>query len=387
MGNSLEKAQEIVKSNFVRKGLERLPLDKCIGKTLAEDVLATMSQPPFRRSAMDGYCIRKEEVISAEDVCRLEFKVTGEIDAGDTNDYKIKEKEALRIMTGAKLPQGANLVIRQEDAVCSNGMVKFKQISNRDNICPIGEDFKKGDVLAKKGQTVDAYVLSCVAASGFTHLNVYRPLGIALISTGDELRELGEALKEGQIYNSNVVYLAARLNQYDCEIVSKVYVKDSLNEIIQAIEEASQSADYIITTGGVSVGTKDFMEQALESLGAEIMFHGIDIKPGMPTMFSVIKETPVLSLSGNPYSASAVFELLFPLFAKLQVETVLCDEYKAVRYCPRIVRGYFNGYGVHIPENQKNGVIQTGVGTNCLVYLAQGKTPLAAKSKVMISLL
>lgn len=384
---SLEKAQEIVKSNFIFKDFEKLPLEDCIGKILANDVIATMNQPPFRRSAMDGYCIHKDDYMSVDDICHHQFKVKSEIDAGDTKKYTMEKDEAFRIMTGAKLPDEANWVIRQEDVILENDMVQFKTISSRNNICPIGEDFKKGDVLAKRNQKIDAYIISCATASGITHLDVYKPLKVAVITTGDELCQIGSTLKQGQIYNSNEAYLTTRLKQCHCQIVMNVHVQDNLEQIMETINEAYHFADYIITSGGVSVGEKDLMEEAMKKLNAQILFHGIELKPGMPTMYSLIRGVPILSLSGNPYSASSIFELLFPLLTPLKMLTELHNDYKKARKVPRIVRGYFNGLDVYIPDNQKNGVIQTGVGTNCLVYLNKGEEPLLKKSEVMISLL
>lgn len=384
---TLKEAQKIIADNKKIYKTEKLPLNKCFGRILAEDVFATIHQPPFRRSAMDGYAIYKDDSMTLNQIKEYSFKVKGEIDAGDCHEYTLGKNEAYRIMTGAKLPEGANWVIRQEDSIEENHCVRFTQITKRDNICPIGEDFSKGDLLVNKNQKIDAYIISCVAASGIKELLVYKKPRVAIISTGDELCSIDKSLQSGQIYDSSSIYLSSKLKQIGCEVIFNELVKDNIDKIMEVINYCLKIADFIITTGGVSVGNKDYMEDIMIKEEAKILFHGIHVKPGMPTMFSMIDKIPILSLSGNPYSASCIFELLFPFINKIYINTVLKNSYEKKRPQLRVVRGYFNGSDVYIPDNQKNGVIKTGIGTNCLVFLPMGDMPMVSNSKVCIMLI
>lgn len=384
---SLEQANIIVAKHTRIFETIILPLEQCLDGILAEDVVASMNQPPFRRSAMDGYAVRGEDIQHCQDFKTLPFKVICEIDAGDENIYHIGSNEAVRIMTGARVPDNADFVIPQEQSDMGEDYVTFSSIPSINNIAPVGEDFKVGEIIAKKGQTVDAYLLACAAACGLKELKIYQKPNIAIISTGDELCLPSEPLKPGKIYDSNIIYLSSRLKQFHCNISIIEHVGDDLKKIMVGILKAVSTADMVITTGGVSVGKKDFLEQAVSNLHGAILFHGIDIKPGMPTMFSLVHDVPVLSLSGNPYSASAIFEWLFPFRSKIYIEAFLKRDYEKKRPCPRIVRGIYDGFSVEVVPKQQNGVMQSGVGTNCLALFPPGEDGLTAKSKVKLILL
>lgn len=384
---SLEKAEEIVRANTPVLDTERLPLMLCMGKILARDVAAAISQPPFRRSAMDGYAVRREDWGQDAVSRRLPFKVIGEIHAGCQSVPELGAYEAARIMTGGKVPDSAGVVIPQEQSDMGEDYVVFHGFSAADNIAPAGEDFKAGDVIAGKGRQVDACVLACAAASGITELDVYKSPRMAVIATGDELCPWGKPLGPGQIYDSGSVYLQARLEQFHCRVSCAEQVGDDLERIAGKIEGAVSDADMVITTGGVSVGKKDFVERAVRSLGGEILFHGICVKPGMPTMCSLVRGVSVLSLSGNPYSAAAVFEWLFPFRRKIHAEGILAREFTKRRPLPRIVRGRYRRCQVDIASNQGNGVMLPGIGANCLALLPAGEEAAAAGSRVEVLLL
>lgn len=384
---SLEKARKIIAEHSKILQSVVLPLEQCLDGILAEDIIATMNQPPFRRSAMDGYAVRKEDVRRSMEPGALPLKVICEIDAGDQRELRIGSYEAFRIMTGAKVPEGADMVIPQEKSDLGEDYVTFHSIPAADNIAPVGEDFKMGQVIAEKGQKVDSYLLSCAAASGIMELKISRRPNIVIISTGDELCLAGESLKPGQIYDSSLIYLSSRLNQFRCNVLGTEYVRDDLSAVIDMIQKWVLTADMVITTGGVSVGKKDFLEQAVSSLHGTILFHGIDIKPGMPTMFSLVCGVPVLSLSGNPYSATAIFEWLFPFRSKLYTEGSLKGNFKKKRPCPRIVRGFYDGFSVEPAIKQQNGVMQSGIGTNCLALFPAGEETLEEGRRVRVMLL
>lgn len=399
---SVERAQELIRESVGELECEYLPAEYCAGRILGEDLTASMTQPPFPRSAMDGYAVRAEDIAHASKERPCTLKVTGRLCAGMYFDGSIRSGEAVRIMTGAAVPQGADCVVRQEDTDWIPGeegadTVKIYRPSFRGScVCPAGEDFCQGEVLARKGDEADAYTVACAVAAGLIGLNVRRKLRAAVITTGDELQKPGDPLKPGQIYNSNMAYLKVRLAQMNCEAGECIQTGDSLDEICRAAEQAAKDADVIITTGGVSVGEKDLIPEILERLNAQIIFRGMEIKPGMPTIFSLVSGTPVLSLSGNPYSAFAVFELLFPVLrAKmygengevfLRKKAVAGDCFRKSSPVRRLLRGRYDGERVWFSGSQGNGQLKGGIGTNCLIEVEEGSPGVCEGDEVTVLL-
>lgn len=392
---TLEEARELICGATPPVGSERLPLVACIGRVLAEDFTALMDQPPFPRSAMDGYAVRSEDTVGACGIQPVCLEVESKVCAGDMASVALSPGKAVRIMTGGVIPKGADCVIRQEDTDYGEEMVRiYREAVPWMNYCRKGEDFSKGELLAEAGNTVDAYTVAVAAAAGRDALCVCRRIKAAVITTGDELCMPGETLGDGKIYDSNMAYLHSRLIQSGC-VASGIYAAgDDLEQICKTVMRAKETSNLVITTGGVSVGQKDLIPQAMEQMGADILFHGIAIKPGMPTMFSMLQGVPVLSLSGNPYSASAIFELLAqPLFAKMQGKkgsvlakrtAVLQNDYNKKSPARRILRGIYDGSGVHVPAEQSNGQMKAGIGSNCLVDIPAYSDRLKAGERVQI---
>ena len=298
---------------------EKVELLRSIDRILAEDVYAHVSQPPFERSAMDGYAVRSEDIWTASSSNPVCLKVIDRVCAGEVTDKSVHAGEAIRIMTGAMIPEGADCVVKQEDTDYGEEQVKiYVSLAQKMNCCPVGEDFHQGDCLGWEGEKVDAYMMASMASGGIDSVPVRRKVRAAVITTGEELMPHGQPLLPGKIYNANLAYLTGRLLQLDCNLTEGIFVGDDADKITAAVEKCAEEADVILTTGGVSVGVKDLLPEIMKKLGADILFHGIDLKPGMPTMASLYAGKPVISLSGNPFSASAVFELLMqPLLQKM----------------------------------------------------------------------
>lgn len=376
---TLEEALKIVYSHTKRCSEEEVSFYDASGRYVSEDVYASVSHPPFSRSAMDGYAVRAEEIRDASGEHPVIFPVEGVLYAGSETGTMLNKGCAMRIMTGAPIPMGADCVVRQEDTDCGSDRTEIYTAEERGKNCvPQGEDFLKGDLLLKKGSRVDAYAAAAMAAGGVPRVKVFRRPGAALLTTGDELTCPGEVLLPGKIYNSNEVYLAVRLKEMGCERTMVSAAGDNLEEICSFIEKAADQADLIITAGGVSVGAKDLLPEAIQRLGGEILFHGLDIKPGMPTMFSIYQGIPVLSLSGNPYSAAAAFEVLMqPFWAAcrgekqqvLKVQAEADERYVKKGTRRRLLRGYLENGKVRIFEKQGNTQLKSGIGSNCLVDL------------------
>lgn len=394
---SLEEAQRLICLQSKCTGIELLPIEDCIGRILAEDLHALVSHPPFPRSAMDGYALSSNTLRDAREDHPVKCSVIYKICAGQPTGRAIAEGEAVRIMTGGMIPEGADCVVPQEFTDYGEEEVSiYRKAEPGDNYCPEGEDFHAGELLAEKGMRVDSYMIAAAVAAGKESLQVYRRLRAAVITTGDELCRPGQELKTGQIYDSNMAYICSRLKELGCELNYVYCAGDNVNRICQAVMEAGKESDFIITTGGVSVGEKDLLPAVMESLHARQIFHGIRIKPGMPTMFSVYDGIPVLSLSGNPYSSSAMFELLVkPFLAKssgenrnlIEMRTVLAvmaEDYPKKSPVRRFIRGKYDGSSVWAAVQQRNGQLKAGIGSNCLIDIPEGSAELKAGDAVRI---
>lgn len=394
---TLEEAQKLIFQAGNTVEAVWCPAEKATGRILAENLEAKMMQPPFARSAMDGYALREADVRNAGPEHPSVLRVVYKTCAGDRPGRAILPGECVRIMTGAVIPEGADCVIRQEDTDYGEAAVRiYTRAALWQNCCRAGEDFLKGDILAKAGDRVDAYTAAAAVAAGHTGFRVRRKLKAAVIATGEELREAGSVLEPGQIYNSNRTYLQFRLTEAGCETVFCKTTGDDPDRIAEALQEAAAEADFVITTGGVSVGQKDQLPHVMEMLGARNVFRGLALKPGMPTLCSVLGTVPVLSLSGNPYSAFSVFELLLrPLMAGLlgadgyhyiRLRTVTASGFPKASTGRRLLRGYYDGEKVYLSGKQQNGQLTGGIGANCLADIPAGSGPVEAGMPVEIIL-
>ncbi|MDO4619361.1 MAG: molybdopterin molybdotransferase MoeA [Lachnospiraceae bacterium] len=373
-----------------------VPMEEAFGCILAEDMLAQTTQPPFRRSAMDGYALRYSDLAAAG--TPGVFPVKGILYAGDQPLDSFPEGSAVRIMTGAPIPDEADVIIPQELTDYGEKQVTIhRALPQHANCIPAGEDFRKGDVISSAGRFVDAYTVAAGVAAGIKKVSVRRRIRAAVLTTGSELRDLEQELKPGQIYNSNKAYFAARLQELGCEVIMAKSVADEVGEIREMIREAAKRADLIITTGGVSVGKRDYLPEVLENLSAETIFRGISVKPGSPTTAAHYGNTTILCLSGNPYSSIAMFEILFPYYEQkalarernrltaLTVPTV--NGYPRPCQKRRLVRGILTPEGVQIPKHQRNGQLRDGIGSNCLVELPENSQPVPAGAPVKVLLI
>lgn len=410
---TLAEARSRILSQVKSRETETRDLVDAAGFILAEDIRAPFSQPPFRRSAMDGYAVRAEDcqallqggktiqgkadtvsipadqpgdaAEAASSFVRL--KVAGEIDAGDSRRPVCEPGQAWRIMTGARVPDGADMVVQQEFTDYGMDEVAISRMMRRDNIAPVGEDFLQGDVLAHQGERLDAFRIASIAAAGIVKVPVLCRPKIALLSTGSELAEPGACLAEGQIYNSSGKYLETRLRQTCCELTDVRQLRDDSQAIEDAVRQASRISDLVITTGGVSVGERDYLAKVMDHLGAQILFHGIAVKPGMPTMAAVLDGTVILSLSGNPYSATAIFEYLFPYSEHRKTWAVTAEDYTRSRKVFQLVRGRLTEDGVQLDAHSRNGTTKVPFYANCLAELPAGGEPIPAGTKIKVLLI
>ena len=392
---SLEQALNILIDHVTHEKTERKTLEDCLGLVLSEDVYALLDMPPFSRSAQDGYALCSKDSIGATGENPVKLKVTGKIYAGDHLDVQVRPGEAVRIMTGAMVPAGADCVLRQEDTDEGEDVVQiYKEVEPGCSICFKGEEYKKGHILLHAGTKIDAAALAVASGNGIMELPVYERVKAAVVSSGSEVVEPGTPLTPGKIYNTNTIYMKARLSQLGARVMMTRTVGDDLEVMAEALKEAADQAELVVTTGGVSVGQKDLTEEALLSIGAKILFHGIAIKPGMPTLAAEKDGVLFIGLSGNPFSAAIPFEMFVREILslkmgdpdlKLRRETLTAvTGFSKNSRRRRFLRGKAEGKEVWLPDQQANGQMRSMVGCNCLIEIPAGSGPVKAGDKVEV---
>ena len=302
----LEEALNILNENVEQLDIEEVNLMDGITRILAKDVFSEIDNPPFNKSAMDGYAIKAEDSKSEEKI-----NVIDKVFAGNVCNSLVTSKTAVRIMTGAPIPSGANAVIKQEEVklIDHNYIVLNKSIKENENICFRGEDIKKGSLLVKKGKRLDYADIGIIASAGVEKINVYKLPKIALISTGDEVIDIDNKLMPGKIFNSNKYSIISRIKELGYDVSYTAHVNDSKGQIEEYISKLSKNMDLIITTGGVSVGEKDLLNESIENINGKRLFWKVKIKPGSAVLCSKVNKSLVVSLSGNPTAALTAFEL------------------------------------------------------------------------------
>ncbi len=283
---------------------ENRSLDDALNCCAAVDIRSEVNVPPADNSAMDGYAINFEDVDSAR-----QYPVSDRIPAGYIGK-KLNPGTVARIFTGASIPDGADTVVMQENTRQVGDLIELTQMPEAgENVRRCGQDIEKGSVVVRRGDRLTAKTLGLIASVGVARIEVFRPLKVAIMSTGDELVEPGRAVAPGQIYNSNRYALAGMLKTIGFDVVDLGIVEDTREATLKALQRASEQADVILTSGGVSVGEEDHVKDAVESLG-RIDVWKMAIKPGKPLAYGVVNDTPFFGLPGNPVSTFVTFHVV-----------------------------------------------------------------------------
>ncbi|MCR5108399.1 MAG: molybdopterin molybdotransferase MoeA [Lachnospiraceae bacterium] len=392
-GISVEEAvKRFLDEEYFKTETICLPVKESYGMIIAEDCQAGTDVPAFPRSAMDGYAVSAKDTLCASDDSPLKLKVSALQYAGDSDPIVYERNTAIRIMTGGRIPEGYDAVIKQEDTDLGEREVTiYSPVEPFMNYCPIGENIKKGEIVIKKGRKIGRTEAGLLAMLGLEHIKVKRPVRVSLIATGSELLRAGEALRDGMIYSSISPMIEASIKAEGMEIVYDVICPDDKAVIRESIKRALDISDVLITTGGVSVGKRDLLHEILDDLDAKKLFYGVDIQPGTPTIGSMIEKKPVLSLSGNPYAALVNFDLYFwEIAAKLtgcdelkpkRLEAYLNAPITKVNKMRRFVRGYYEGDRVSATGGKnRSSIISDLTGCNCYIDTEKGRRYEAGES-------
>jgi molybdopterin molybdotransferase len=302
MSVTIEEALEFIYKHSTSRSIKILPLEKAIGYILAQDVVATHNLPSYDNSAMDGYAVKVDDA-------GKEVRVEHTIFAGDNSKEELKSGFAIKIMTGAKIPEGCETIVPIEEiSISENGVMLPENLKKAKHIRLCGEDIKSDETLLRRSQKLNAHQITLLASQGISHIKVYKKPKVAIFASGNELKMHFESVKAHQFYNTNSPTFFSRALELGCEVDFIGTANDTLKDI-QAHIKSSLDCDLVITSGGVSVGDADFTKEAFEAFGYEIFFDKIEIKPGKPTTFGRIKDTLILNLPGNPLAAALNFEL------------------------------------------------------------------------------
>lgn len=398
---ALEEALEILNKNTKALKSEVVSIKDSLKRVLYGDVKSKINNPPFNKSVFDGYAFKSEDSKGTSKENPIELKIVDEIFAGDFSEREIKSGEAVRIMTGAPIPLGADCVLKQEETERQGDLVKiFKEMKENQNISFMGEDIKIGETLIKKGKRLDYADLGIMASSGISEVLVYKKPKVSIISTGDEVCDINSTLKPGKIYDSNLYSLSGRIEELGYHVLSMEHVGDNIIKIGEAIEKAFEKSDIVFTTGGASVGEKDLMQKVAESIGFKKLFWKIKIKPGSAVVCSKREEKILISLSGNPNAALTTFELLGkPVLKKLDGEEeninikrekgILMDSFNKKSPQRRFLRGNViydeKGAKVYITQIKSgNGILSSLLNANCLIEVEKGNEGLNKGEEVNI---
>ncbi len=403
---SLEEAVRLIQQHVEPLEPVLLYIDQAKGRILAEDIMAPMDQPPFDRSPVDGYAILSSDTVGATRETPVRLTLVDTVCAGQVSSVTLKSGQCIRIMTGAKIPSGADGVIRQESTDMGEQTVEiYEAIKHYGNYVFRGEDYKTGDILLPKGTRLDAAALAVLASAGFAcelrQVLVNAVPKVAVLCTGDELVYPYIApLPDGKIYDANLTFLTTRLADFCVHAESGgEHFGDDPQLVADSIRQVLLWADAVITTGGVSVGMKDIFHEVLPLLEAEQIFTHLQMKPGTPAIFSMVRDTPVLCLSGNPFAAAATFELLArPMLEKLsgdkalathRIAAELASDFPKASGGRRFIRGTYDidTGTITLGDAHSSGQLRSMAGCNCLVDIPAGSGPLEAGATVSAVLL
>ena len=319
---SFDEAKQLLEQTFDAKpvGVETVSISEAHERVLAQDIVAPLNIPPFSRSTVDGYAVKAADTFGASEDQPVTLKFCGHVVIGESPNVAVKNGLAAEIVTGAPLPDGADSVVMVEQTTQKgNNISVHRPVSIDENLMAAGSDIRKGETVLKAGRFLGSREIGVVAAIGLTEVVVYRRPKVAVLSTGGEVVAPGEPLPPGKIYDINAHTICAAVREAGGEPINLGIVPDKKDKLTKALKNALGSADAVITSGGVSVGPKDFTPQVVDSLGKPgVIISGVAVKPGKPMTIAVVDGKPVFSLPGNPTSSLFMFNVfVHPVIVKL----------------------------------------------------------------------
>ncbi|ALS80284.1 gephyrin-like molybdotransferase Glp [Planococcus kocurii] len=377
--NAVERVLECALS----LGTEKVELEESFGRILAEPIIASSDVPPFDRSPYDGFAIRSVDSVGATGDNRIAFKVIDHIGAGEVSTKKLAAFMAIRIMTGAQLPEGADAVVMFEQSVETEESITIrKPFKALENVSLQGEDLRKNEVVINSGSYINPGTIALLATFGYSQVLVAKQPIVGILSTGTELLAVNEELEPGKIRNSNGPMIVAQLKRMGIRCKMYGISIDQLDESYEVVKKAATETDCLITTGGVSVGDFDFLPAIYERLGAEVLFNKVAMRPGSVTTVAVANGRYLFGLSGNPSACFTGFELFVrPALLKMMSASKpylphttarLGEDFTKANPFTRFVRALYNGETVSPAGFNKSNAVSSIARGNALIVLPGG---------------
>ncbi len=376
-------------------------LIEAAGHVLAREVTAPRDIPPFNRSAMDGYAVHSEDVDSTSSKKSVFLAVVGTVGPGQQIDQQLERKEAIRVMTGAILPAGADAVVPQEmTEIVAEGVVVKAPVASGDYLIPAGAELQMDQHLISGSTVLGAKELTILATQGYSTVNVRRQPVVAVLATGSELVEVGKSLDQKGVFASNLHTVSHLVNHYGGRARALGIAGDNVERLARFIEKGSR-ADVIVTTGGTGKGEKDLVSDAVGTLGGDVLFHGVAMSPGKQALFAKLGGTLLFGLPGRPAATYIAFEQLVRpvLLRMLGLSQVFPPETTAVLSGSMKVRGktlsflfgrlIFGPAGLEVESlrSEKKGILTEMLAANCLLQVPPGRDRLDKGEHVKVQLL
>ncbi len=396
----LSTARNQINEINVKIQIEEVYFNNALGRNIAFDLISQVNVPEFNKSPLDGYAFQKSDVVNASKDNPVRLKVVDTIMAGNISNKTILHGQAARIMTGAKIPEGADCVVGYENTDFTDEYVDiFAPIGKKSNIILKGEDIREKEIIISKGSLITPAEIGVFASLGMEKVRVFKRPIVTVFAIGSELIEVGEKSKDGKIRNSNSYTIEQLAKTCGAEVIQKGIVPDNLEELVNAYRDALKVSDIVVSTGGISVGDEDYVLTAMDKIGVNAVFTRVSTKPGGHIFAGYYNDKLVFGLSGNPAAAFINFYLYVkPLIKKMQgvdfkpnrIETTLLNDFSKTAKVPRIIRAntfYKDGiYYSELSNKQGSGVLSSMVGKNSLIIIPPNEK-LQKDSKVYAEML
>lgn len=384
---SVQQAKKILNTNIPHSKKIELKLLKALNFCLSDDVFSPINMPPFRQSAMDGYALNLQDSLS--------YKLIGEIKAGDSHKVVLRPGEAVKIFTGAPVPDSADAIIQIEKIRGEDDKIYLdEEIKLGTNIRAVGEQIRKKEIALKKGTKLNAAAIGFLAGLGITSVKVFQKPQIGILVTGNELVSPGNKLEKGKIFESNSIMLQAALLNAGFDLIKTYEVDDDYINTKNSIEKALQENDILLISGGISVGDYDFVKKALEELKIEILFYKVNQKPGKPLLSGKLKDKLIFALPGNPAASLTCYYIYVEPFLRSITgnfqknngcfQKEIANDLIVNNSRSQFLKANFFEDQVTILSHQQSSMLNTFALSNCLVHIPEGNYELKKGSKVDI---
>ncbi|SHM60794.1 molybdopterin molybdotransferase MoeA [Flavobacterium xinjiangense] len=383
----VDQALSIITQNSCKLPIRKIKVAKSLGFILAEAIYSPMDMPPFRQSAMDGYAFAFSEL--------QQFNVVSTSQAGDFSNKKIKKGDAIRIFTGAYVPDNLDTVVMQEHTTVANQTVEIVKMPQQfANVRDKGEQIKENELVLEKNTVITAAAIGFLACLGITEITVYAKPKVVIVVTGNELVKAGKKISEGKIYESNSIMLESALQGIGIKKVETFRVKDNLKATKRILKSCLAAFDVVLVSGGISVGDYDFVKEALLSNGVEELFYKINQKPGKPLFFGKKDKTIVFALPGNPASTLTSFYIyVHPALKKNmgfeaihlpKIKRKITTQFVNTSGKTLFLKGWCDDEKVTVLESQSSAMLNTFAGANALIYLPHDVVNIEKDQEVMV---